>query len=92
MGPYDVVGALNDGGTICEGYAVVYREIAERMGAYCERVVSKEMNHAWNYIVVDGAGYCTDVTWQDSTKESFNMLTIQEMAKTHCFETPQHGC
>ena len=56
-GPYDVAGALNAGGTICEGYAVVYREIADRLGFYCERVVSWEMNHAWNFIVVDGMGY-----------------------------------
>ena len=61
-GPYDVAGALNAGGTICEGYAVVYREIADRLGFYCERVVSWEMNHAWNFIVVDGMGYYTDVT------------------------------
>ncbi len=51
-GPYDVVGALNAGGTICEGYAVIYREIAGRLGFYCEKVVSWEMNHAWNFIVV----------------------------------------
>ena len=89
-GPYDVVGALNAGGTICEGYAVVYREIAERMGFYCERVVSREMNHAWNYIVVDGVGYYTDATWQDSSGYLFNLLSEEEMRKTHWGENLQY--
>lgn len=89
-GPYDVVGVLNTGGTICEGYAMVYRELAERLGFYCERVDSKEMNHAWNYIVVDGVGYYTDVTWDDAGAASYNMLTKEEIQKTHQSDDPQH--
>ena len=78
-GPYDVVGALNAGGTICEGYAVVYREIARRMGFYCEKIVSRKMNHTWNFIVVDGVGYYTDVTWEDGGNQLFNMLLGQKI-------------
>ncbi len=83
-GPYDVVGALNAGGTICEGYAVVYREIADRLGFYCERIVSREMNHAWNFIVVDGVWYYTDVTWEDGGARQYNMLSEATMRKDHC--------
>ena len=89
-GPYDVVGALNAGGTICEGYAVVYREIADRMGFYCEKIVSRKMNHAWNFIVVDGMEYYTDVTWEDGGNQLFNMLLGEEIERTHTIEAVQH--
>lgn len=89
-GPYDVVGVLNAGGTICEGYTMVYREIASRMGFYCERVASKQMNHSWNYIVVEGVGYYTDATWDDAGRKSYNLLSKEEIQKTHVLEAPQH--
>ncbi|MFR5631480.1 MAG: transglutaminase domain-containing protein [Monoglobales bacterium] len=89
-GPYDVVGALITGRTICEGYTDVYRELAERLGFYCERMVSGEMNHAWNYIVVNGVGYYTDVTWDDAGSTSYNMLSRNIIGTSHTIESPQH--
>lgn len=63
---HSAYGALVDGRTVCDGYSHAYAYILEdKLGIPCELVTSESMNHAWNMILIDGAWYHVDVTWDD---------------------------
>lgn len=55
---------------VCVGYALAYKEIMNRLNIECEVIISREMNHAWNYIKIDGDWYHVDVTWNDPLTEA----------------------
>lgn len=58
-------GALVNGIAVCQGYAMAYMYLLDRLGIenyYCS---SEDLNHAWNIVYVDGVAYHVDVTWDD---------------------------
>ncbi len=57
--------ALVNGSAVCEGYTKAFQFIMNNLGIECKTVTSKAMNHAWNVVVIDGAEYHVDVTWDD---------------------------
>ncbi len=57
--------AMVKGTAVCEGYTKAFQFIMENLGIECKTVTSKIMNHAWNVVVIDGAEYHVDVTWDD---------------------------
>ena len=68
---HDLYGALVEHQTVCEGYALAFRHVMNRIGEYCDVVVSdwdqlSDTTHAWNRI--NGPTYeeYIDVTWDDS--------------------------
>lgn len=84
--------------TVCAGYAMIYKEIMDRLGIECHYVEgctteadSKKdiTNHAWNLLKIDGRFYPVDLTW-DATRyrqgqtDSFNFFSnLQLFRKTH---------
>lgn len=50
---------------VCEGYAMAYRYLLNKVGIRSEEVLSAKMNHCWNYVHIDGNWYHVDVTWDD---------------------------
>ncbi|MCM1186125.1 MAG: Ig-like domain-containing protein [Lachnoclostridium sp.] len=65
---YDAYGALVNGKAVCQGYALAYVELLKRVGIQSYICSSSEvMNHAWNVVLIDGAWYHVDVTWDDPT-------------------------
>lgn len=64
---YSAYGVLADGIAVCQGYALAYKLLLNRVGIKCYMVTSDSMNHAWNLIVLDGKYYQVDVTWDDPT-------------------------
>lgn len=50
---------------VCEGYAMAYRYLLDKMGIRSEEVLSDKMNHCWNYVEINGKWYHVDVTWDD---------------------------
>lgn len=85
--------------TVCAGYAVIFKELMDRNGIYCEYVsgcVRKDVNgrrtggHAWNIIQIDGKKYPVDLTWDSSKYRAgylgnFEWLTkpVEEFSKNH---------
>lgn len=56
---------LDNGHAICQGYAVLYKLALEKLGieSYICENYNPDINHAWNYIKIDGSWYHADPTW-----------------------------
>ena len=50
---------------VCQGYALAYKLLCDRVGIECYMVTSDSMNHAWNIVWLDGSWYHVDATWDD---------------------------
>lgn len=49
----------------CQGYALAYGILMEKVGIPVQYVSSDEMSHMWNLIKIGGKWYHVDVTWDD---------------------------
>ena len=56
---------------VCQGYALAYKLLMDKVGIECYMVSSDSMNHAWNMIKLDGSYYQIDVTWDDPVPDMF---------------------
>ena len=56
---------LDNGHGMCQGYATLYKLALEKLGieSYLCGNYNPEINHAWNYIKIDGSWYHADPTW-----------------------------
>ncbi len=70
--PWTAYGALINGQSVCQGYALLYYRLALSLGLDC-RIVAGEaeagelrQNHGWNVVRIDGTYYYMDPTWYDS--------------------------
>lgn len=66
-----VISALLDGETLCQGYAQTFQLIGQRLG-FDVRLISGESGgagHAWNLVKLDGKFYHVDVTHDDPTPD-----------------------
>ncbi len=62
---HEMVGALVNQTSVCEGYAMAYSYLLDQVGIrnyYCQ---SERINHGWNILYIDGVKYHVDVTWDD---------------------------
>ena len=64
---YTAYGLLTNGQSVCEGYAWAYNVLMHDLGVESYVVTSKENDHSWNLVKIDGEYYHVDVTW-DNTK------------------------
>lgn len=62
---HTIYGVFANRMAVCDGYALAYKYLLNRVGIECHMVTSK--SHAWNMIVLDGKYYQVDVTWDDPT-------------------------
>lgn len=62
---YTAYGALGERASVCQGYAMAYMYLLNRVGIknyYCS---SQKLVHGWNIVYIDGKPYHVDVTWDD---------------------------
>lgn len=82
---YSAYGALVNHTAVCQGYALAYLDIMNRLGISCRIVTSSAMNHAWNMLYLDGNWYHADLTWDDPINSN-NDDYIEEGKVSHkCF-------
>ena len=62
---HDVYGLLVKKRGVCQGYALSMNLLLNRLGIKSIGVISKEMNHMWNMVNIDGEWYHMDCTWDD---------------------------
>ena len=62
---YNIYGVLVNQKGVCQGYAMAYTYLLNRVGIYNEYVSSTMLYHAWNLVYIDGKPYHVDVTWDD---------------------------
>lgn len=58
-------GAFAERLSVCQGYAMAYMYLLQRVGIenyYCS---SASLRHGWNLVYIDGVPYHVDVTWDD---------------------------
>lgn len=86
---FNAYGALVEGKAVCQGYALAYVELLKRVGIPSYICNSASMNHAWNVVLIDGAWYHVDVTWDDPTwnkegqvRHTYFLLSDAEMGST----------
>lgn len=70
---YTAYSCLINGTAVCAGYTAAFEAIMHRLGIVCGVVygTSKESGeeHNWNFLILDGNYYYTDVTWDDPIVE-----------------------
>lgn len=88
---FTAVGALIDGRAVCMGYARAYQLLCEAAGLRCFLVISEEMNHAWNGVLLaDGTLRFVDCTYDDpvpdrpgEASDEFLLLDAAALRRTH---------
>lgn len=59
-------GSLVNGVAVCDGYSKGAKLLLNQVGIECGIITSDRMNHAWNYVKIDGDYYQFDLTWDDT--------------------------
>ena len=62
---YSADGVLLRGTGVCDSYSKAYELLCQKAGIPVRRVLSSEINHAWNAIQVGEEWYHVDVSWDD---------------------------
>lgn len=89
---YDVSASLNqsaysalvNGRTVCAGYARSFQYLLQKLGIPCYYVIgtSEGQDHAWNIVLLDGAFYNVDLTWDDcaSADDPYYFFNLDDAA------------
>ena len=70
---HNIVGSLIENESVCDGYSLAFKYLAENAGYKCIMILGDAYNdkgseaHAWNIISINGHWYGVDVTWDDPT-------------------------
>ena len=68
---YTEYSILVNGTGVCGSYALAYRAVLNAAGMECLYLSSKEMNHAWNMVKIDGEWYHVDCCWDDPVPDTY---------------------
>lgn len=55
---------------VCEAYAESMMYLLKKVGVDTTKAHSKDMNHVWNYVKIDGIWYQVDATWDERDNET----------------------
>lgn len=64
---YDAYNVFVDKTAVCQGYALAYKDLMNRVNIPCQVVTSDDICHAWNMIYINDNYYFVDATWDDPT-------------------------
>ena len=92
---YDAYGLFTGRTGVCQAYSLAYAAVMRELGVETVMVSSKEMNHAWNMVKIDGNWYHVDLVYDDPVPdrtgrvnhENF-LLNDTQIAQT---ENPHYG-
>lgn len=90
----DIYSAFVDGKAVCAGYAKAYEYLLHKVGIPAFSVTGQSKNpttnklepHEWTMALLDGHWYCTDVTWDDQSKDLYHAylnVTIEQLKDDH---------
>ena len=68
---YTEYSILVNGTGVCGSYALAYRAVLNAVGVECLYLSSREMNHAWNLVQLDGKWYHVDCCWDDPVPDTY---------------------
>ena len=67
---YTAYGALVEGNAVCQGYAMAYNLLLNKVGIetdYVTSVIPERGSHGWSLVEIGEKWYHVDVTWDDPT-------------------------
>lgn len=89
---YSAYEMLTDGTGVCQAYTLIYTALLQACGIDCSYVVSRDMNHAWNVVTLDGQKYNVDITYDDPTADRLGravhsnfLLSDAALSASHSF-------
>ena len=50
----------------CQGYTKLFKAVMDKLGIECSFSSSKQIEHVWNIVKINGQWYHIDVTWNDN--------------------------
>ena len=65
---YTAYGALVEGNAVCQGYAMAYNLLLNKVGIktdYVTSVIPNQGSHGWSLVKIEDTWYHVDVTWDD---------------------------
>ncbi|MGL5972831.1 MAG: transglutaminase domain-containing protein [Oscillospiraceae bacterium] len=98
---YWIDGVFLNGEAVCQGYGKAYQYLANLIGikSLYVRGYSRDVNHGWNLVELDGKYYYIDPTWNDIRVEddqlekpidsidySYFHITEKELTKDHIID------
>ncbi len=93
---YSAYELLTEGTGVCQAYTLVYDALLNACGIESSYVVSREMNHAWNVVTIDGRQYNVDVTYDDPTPDQLGkashshfLCSDSKLAQTHRYTSTE---
>ena len=66
---FDAYHFLKERKGVCHAYSLCYIAVMRELGIPCFMVVSEEMNHSWNLVLVDGEWYHVDLVFDDPSPD-----------------------
>lgn len=97
---YTAYGTLVSGVSVCEGYAKSMKYLLDEIGVESLVVIgeSRNQNHAWNLVKLDGEYYHIDATWDDPiTNNGDNILQYNyfnlsdtQISKSHTWNRDEY--
>lgn len=69
--------------TVCAGYAVILKELANRNGIKCKYVSGKTKSgggHAWNLVNINGVIHPIDITWKNTKYRKGEFANIENIS------------
>ncbi len=73
MRKHSIVGLFVDKTAVCQGYALGYKYILDKLGIENQPVQSEAMAHLWNLVQLEnGNWYHVDTTWDDPSQDWYN--------------------
>lgn len=73
---YNAYDLFKKGTGVCQAYTLAFMAVMDELGIECDSVPSKEMNHIWNIVELNGKWYHIDVTWNDPYWETYDIDTL----------------
>lgn len=88
---YSAYELLTDGTGVCQAYTLAYNALLTACGIDCSYVVSREMNHAWNVVTINGDLYNVDVTYNDPTPDRLGKVSHSSFLRSDEAFTIDHS-
>lgn len=76
---YNAYGVLVDKQAVCNGYALAYMYLMNKLGIHTVIVSSEQVNHAWNMVYLDGYWYEIDCTWDDPAWDTYGRVRHRDL-------------
>lgn len=82
---------LVEGTAVCQGYALAYQDLCDRMGIESAVVTSESLDHAWNMVEVDDQCYFVDSTWNDPVADRLGRARHYYFLKSNAYFQSDEG-